>query len=439
MAKKKTKNNIFDTKYNFVLFIIALVLIIQSICTSLTNTKIFSIKAFFRNLLWAFSFYLIYKTKNFLWIFVPIAVMLMYNYIFAHLLQIKIQPSITTQYLYNDLFEYVVKDNKSLNYYTEGDYSKILNVDTMDLSQENIDKIMNWGKRQYDNAYLNKPIYDFNNKTIDIESFQHNGQRDKCKWIVDNLNITNSSRVLEIGFGKLDLMKYIRDNTGANVVGCNIAKEHVDDAINNGFQAYQIDFKRLKNNLDKLGKFDTIITDGSLEYLRNGDSETIFDEFMNTINMLLNPGGKWYTTTIHYTKDNNNNNIFALNGLFDKNWYNFYNLAFGNEGYYPIYPDGLTKYADKNKLKVVKQENRWLDYYIFSIIYMCNSVKANAFFKDLHKHLNALIAAPNYLESYLCYTPFKNMFHLQPWIWQFTQQKNGKVPTYHQWIIFQKI
>lgn len=408
-------------------------LIIQSICTSLTNTKIFSIKAFVRNLLWAFSFYLIYKTKNFLWIFVPIAVMLMYNYIFASIFHMKIQPYITTQYLYNDLFETTIKQNKNIGFLTEGDYSKILNVDTIDLSQENIDKIMKWGKIQYDNAFLNKPIHDFNNKTIDIELFQQNGQRDKYKWIVDNLNITNSSRVLELGFGKLDLMKYIRDNTGANVVGCNIAKEHIDDAINNGFQAYQIEHKQLKYNLDKLGKFDVIITNGTLEYLQNGDSETIFDEFMKTINMLLNPRGKWYTATIHY------NDGLALNGLFDKNWYNFYNLAFGNEGYYPKYPDGLTKYADKNKLKVVKQENRWLDYYIYSIIWLSTSILSNASFKDLHKHLNALIAAPNYLESYLWTTPFKNMYHLQPWLWQFTQQKNGKVPTYHQWIIFQKI
>ena len=35
-------------------------------------------------------------------------------------------------------------------------------------------------------------------------------------------------------------------------------------------------------------------------------------------------------------------------------------------------------------------------------------------------------------------TPFKNMYYLQPWLWQFIKQKNGCVPTYHQWIIFQK-
>lgn len=135
-------------------------------------------------------------------------------------------------------------------------------------------------------------------------------------------------------------MKYIRDNTGAKIVGCNLCIKHVTDAINNGFEAYQVDHKHLKNYIDKLGKFDIIITNGTLEYLKNGDKENIFDDFMKNINILLNKGGKWYITTIHYNK------IWCLNTL-DLNNYNLYNLALGNEGCYPEYLDGLTKFKKK--------------------------------------------------------------------------------------------
>ena len=413
-----------------ILVIVFSVLIIQLFSTYLTNTKKFSIQAFLRNLLWAYAFYQIYYTKNVLWLFVPILFNLLYNYIVDFKLNIKIQPYLTTEYLYNDYFEYVIENDKNLNYYTEGSYEKLLNFNTKDLSQKNINKIMNWGEQQYNNSFNNLDIVDFNNEIINTDYIANKGQEDKYEWIVKNLNIDKNSRVLELGFGKLDLMKYIRDNTGAKVVGCNLCIEHVKDAINNGFEAYQVDHKHLKNHIDKLGKFDIIITNGTLEYLKNGDSENIFDDFMKNINSLLNNNGKWYTTTIHY------NDPWCMNNL-DFNYYNLALLAFGNEGHYPIYPDGLTKFAEENNLKVVKQENRWLDYYIYSVLWMTTHSNMLKYNKNIFKHLNAYIAAPNYLESYLCYTPFKNMYYYQPWLWQFIY-KNGCVPTYHQWIIFEK-
>jgi len=420
-----------DNKSLFFLIIIV-VLIIQIFSTYLTNTKKFSIQAFLRNLVWAYAFYQIYHTKNILWLFLPILFNFLYNYIIRYKLNIIIEPYLTTEYLYNDFFEYVIENNKNLNYYTEGSYGKLLNINTMDLSDKNINKIMNWGEKQYNNSFKNLSPVDLDNKNINTDYIAHQGQKDKYEWIVKNLNINKNSRVLELGFGKLDLMKYIRTNTGAKIVGCNLSIEHVIDAINNGFEAHQVDHKHLKNYINKLGKFDIIITNGTLEYLKvgGGDKEEIYDDFMKNINILLNKGGKWYTTTIHY------NNNFCLN-TFDLNYYNYYNLALGNEGCYPVFPNELTKFAKKNNLKVVKQENRWLDYYIYSIIWLCGCIKNRK--TNIFKHLNAYIAAPNYLESYLCYTPFKNLYYYQPWLWQFIQNKNGCVPTYHQWIIFEKI
>ena len=54
-----------------------------------------------------------------------------------------------------------------------------------------------------------------------------NSQNNKYKWIVENLGITSNSKVLEMGFGKIDLMNYIRDNTGATVEGTNLSLEQI--------------------------------------------------------------------------------------------------------------------------------------------------------------------------------------------------------------------
>ena len=433
----KSNIQLVDISEDNIYMLILVVLIIQIICTTMTNTKKFSIQAFLRNLLWGYSLYQIYYTKNILWLFVPIIMNMLYNGLIDYKLKLKIQPYITTEYLYNDFFEYVVENDKNLNYYTEGSYGDLLNINTLDLSKKNINKIMNWGEEQYNNAFLDKTIVDLNNKKIDISNIANKGQEYKFKWIVDNLNINKNSKVLELGFGKLDLMKYIRINTGAEVVGCNLCKEHVDDARKNGFEAHQINHKHLDKHINKLGKFDIIITNGTLEYLENRNSSNIYDEFMKNVNKLLNKGGKWYTTTIHYNKY-----YCILDKYLDVNYYNLYNLAQGNEGGYPKYPDGLTGYSKNNNLKVIKQENRWLDYYIYSIIWYCCYIKFYKNYKNKFslfiKDLNVYIASPNYLESYLCYIPFKNMYYYQPWLWQFIY-KDGCVPTYHQWIIFEKI
>ena len=79
-----------------VVIIVFTVLIIQLLSTYSTNTKKCSIQAVLRNLIWAYSFYQIYYTKNILWLFVPILFNVLYNYIVEYKLNIKIQPYLTT-------------------------------------------------------------------------------------------------------------------------------------------------------------------------------------------------------------------------------------------------------------------------------------------------------------------------------------------------------
>ena len=121
----------FITNTNVIVVIIFIVLINIIFATYLTNTKKFSIQAFLRNLVWAYAFYQIYHTKNIIWLLVPILFNVLFNYIVVYLLNIKIQPYITTEYLYSDYFEYIVEKNKTLNYYTEGTYGELLNCNTL--------------------------------------------------------------------------------------------------------------------------------------------------------------------------------------------------------------------------------------------------------------------------------------------------------------------
>jgi hypothetical protein len=282
----------------------------------------------------------------------------------------------------------------------------------------------------------------------------YKSQINKYKWIVDNLGITSKSKVLELGFGKIDLMRYIRDNTGATVEGTNLSLEQIKKAKNNGFKCYHINHENLGDYINVLDKYDVIITNGTLEYLVNlGEDNIKYKTFSDSVYELLVPGGKWYTTTIHVSDEflkekywRHSTTLFKhymKNDNFLMNIYNLYYLAIGNEGSYPVGKDGLTKEISKNKFDVILQQDRTIDYLLFSynwLICQINKDRRDSFYEKIKKntkHLICYLVAPLYEASYNCYTPTLN-WKYQPWLWQFLRQKNGYRPVDHYWIIFQK-
>ena len=431
-------------KSNEMIQIPLILLIIQMILTYFcTNTKRFSIQAYIMNVAWVFGIFLAYKTKKYKFLLIPIvlrAFFLVVNIVYGN-----IPKYITTDYLYGDFFENVNINKKCNEYYTEGDYNGLLSFDTLNNDRENEMKIQNLSTKMYNNAVNNSKNNLFNGELM------KKSQINKSKWIVENLGITSNSKVLEMGFGKMDLMKYIRDNTGATVEGTNLCLEQIEQARKEGFKCYHINFEEVGDNIDILDRYDVIITDGSLEYLTNtSDSYSKYETFSNNIYKLLLPGGKWYTTTIHMSDEFNNKGRLAYNVIKHylkndntfMNIFNVYYLQAGNEGGYPTGKDGLTKFT-KDKFDVILQQDRTIDYKLFSYNWMICQMnkKSNDSLSEKvkrnFKHLMCFLVAPLYDASYICYNPHSN-WRYQPWLWQFLRQPNGHRPINHYWIIFQK-
>ena len=418
-------------KNNFFFHLITVILIIQLLLTyGFTNTKKFSIQAYIMNVVFCYSCYIAYKTSNLFYLLIPLIVKLIFI-----LFIVNIPQYITTEYLYNDYFENVqCKNDGCLNFYTEGDYNGILPFNTLDTSNKNVYKIQKWAFNEFKNPkVLNKNV-------------MNDSQLNKYKWIVEKTNINSQSKVLEMGFGKLDLMEYIRNNTGATIEGTNISKVHVDNGLKNGFKCYQIDHTDIGNHLDTLKDYDLIICNGTLEYLLNtGDILDKLDKFTQNINKMLKPGGLLFITTIHFNGKGNYPKDIIYTYLNQENtymnMYNIYNLAYGNEGSYPLCCNQFTNYLEKNNLKTIKKEDHTLDYFLYSINwYNCQKLNycyKNKFLQNI-KHFICYLVAPLYLESYLCYTRISNKKYL-PWLWQFIRQKNGYQPVTHQWIISEKV
>lgn len=421
------------------LIVLVAVALVQLGCTWMTNTRRVSAQAYVRNVLVVYAVYATVVTCNPAWLALPIVFQVGLNAA-LYFTQTRLQSYITTEYLYSDYFEYFVRDYPCLLYYTEGAYGRVLGLDTLDTSARNVERVMAYGKSLYD---ARAPVRIAPNLTP--SRAMKLGQRHKFDWIVRNVGIGAGDRVLEIGFGKLDLMRHLRDRTGASVVGINLSAEHVRHARQEGFQAYSISYDDLATPSAQkrlgVGSYDVVITNGSLEYAVNGgDSATTYLAIMRGIYRLLRRSGRWYTTTLHidmrcFLQQNRAHNYIRA-----------YSLLFGNEGNYPDSPNGLTRYARRVGFDVVTQENHWLDYFLYSVIWfacyrnMLRSLPLDRRARWHLRNLNLCIASPNFVESYMCYTP-NTPFHCQPWLWQFIAQRRGRgycVPTTHQWIIFRK-
>ena len=436
---------------NNVIYISLIVFIIQGFLTYfLTNTKRFSLQAYIMNVAIAYSMYLFYTTRNTKVFLIPIVIRAVFFII--NITYGNIQKYLTTDYLYSDFFENLINNNKCLQYYTEGEYSGLVPFNNTNVSFQEEYKINEVCAKLYNDTLKNGKSDIFNGE------LQDKAQNNKFKWIVENLGITSQCKVLEIGFGKIDLMKYIRDNTGATVEGTNLSLEQIKKAEENGFKCYNIEHSDISKNFDILDRYDVIITNGTLEYASNmGYSDKkIYTGFSDCIYELLKPSGKWYTTTLHF----NNNFLerktddwsavrdllpyYLKNDNSFMNLYNVYMLALGNEGSYPIGKDGLTKWFSKDKLNVILQQDRTIDYLLYSYNWLiCQIIKNinTSLFEKLHsyiKHLICYLVSPSYLESYLCYI-YTNNHKYQPWLWQFLRQDNGYRPVTHYWIITQKI
>jgi cyclopropane fatty-acyl-phospholipid synthase-like methyltransferase len=420
--------------------IVFAVLLVQAAVTFFaTNTRRFSAQAYVINCAIITAVYLAIQLRCLWYLLIPVGLkavfVLLYN------LHGNVQPYITTEYLYSDFFENVTRDDKCSTFYTEGDYYGLVPVNTNDHSPANERVVLRWGLRQHARAAAGRPVL------LDSGTMRRS-QRKKYAWIVRTLGITASSRVLELGFGKIDLMRYMRDTVGATVEGTNLSDEQIGEARALGFRCYRISHTDLGLHVGRLGQYDAVITNGTLEYMvAAGQADApVYDRFVRAVQALLRPGGKWYTTTIHLNRPSAaaNRSLFVdymTAGRSAKDLYNLYMLAVGNEGSYPPNPDGITKHAERHGMRTLVQQDRTLDYFCYSVNWMACQLHAKRArsaterARTALRHLACWVAAPNYMESYACYTPVEDPTML-PWLWQFVRQPNGFRPVTHQWLVF---
>jgi cyclopropane fatty-acyl-phospholipid synthase-like methyltransferase len=415
-------------------FYIAIVIIIQLIVTyGFTNTKIFSIRAMIRNV--SILIPIVYGVR-YIWVPILLEITLeglkYYGY--------SIDKYIATTYLYNDYFREINKNYPILSNYSEGNYDGLLGIDMTDYSQENLKRVRDWAQKTYYESLSNPSPYftDLKGEKHD-KQIKYESDNKKFEYICQKCNIKQGMKILEIGFGECDFLKYIRDHYGIKTVGVSIAIEQVENARALGFEAHCLDMWDIT---EELGKFDLVIQCGNLEYtLIFGENHEKYKDYCTIIKRILNPNGKFFITSCHV------NHHYPLWEYSLSDLLKGYILWSGNDGCYPHGKHGFTKYAKEAGLRLIYQEDRTLDYYIngaliFSFLRCdeknkgCHTIVEPISFS---RALFLTIAAPYFIHSYFCYQPSKYL-PVVPFAWEFEPQlrKNEwKMPITLQYILLQ--
>lgn len=132
-------------------------------------------------------------------------------------------------------------------------------------------------------------------------------QEAKHRFIVENLNITPDSRVLDMGCGWGPLVSYISNKVGAECVGLTLSDGQAEACRKNGLEVY------IKNCLevtpDDLGTFDAVASLGAFEHFcsveeyKQGEQEEVYRDFFKTVYDLLPSGGRLFLQTMVFGKN----------------------------------------------------------------------------------------------------------------------------------------
>jgi len=430
---------IFNNKVYITCFIIVFIIILVQLCVTylFTNTKKFSVRALIRNVSIGLCIYFYTVYKKLYVLLIPILLEILLEV--AKWNGFHIEKYIATEYMYSDYFhELTIENDPIYTNLTEGNCDSILGIDTKDHSSDNLKKILDWTKQVYNDSYLHKKPYfvDVNGKKH-TENIKEITDNEKFKLICDICKIKSGMKILEIGFGEGDFMRYIKKHYNINVVGVSISEKQVELVKSQGFNAYHMDYWNITPEL--IGTYDLVIQCGNIEYaVCSGEDKNKYTELSKIISNVINKNGHYFITCIHANED------FGEKSLDD--YLRLYFLWSGNDGLYPHGKNGFSKYAEKAGLIPIYQEERTNDYYIISVLYLSyyrcrrnkcqNTLSLPGFIKALFK----TIAAPYYIHTYLCMLTTK-YYYWSPWLYQFIPQyKNGKwvSPETLEYILFKK-
>ena len=153
-------------------------------------------------------------------------------------------------------------------------------------------------------------------ETADISGAKYDGnftltleeaQKAKHKFIADQLNIENGSKVLDMGCGWGPFLHYAGSERGANVIGLTLSEGQERACKKNGFNVFIKDCRHIEPT--DFGMFDALVSVGAFEAFcsvnefKEGKQEEIYRNFFEMASRLIPKGKRFYLQTMTFGKN----------------------------------------------------------------------------------------------------------------------------------------
>jgi len=132
-----------------------------------------------------------------------------------------------------------------------------------------------------------------------------NAQQHKHKFIADNLNIDNTSKVLDMACGWGPFLNYLKKRN-IKGKGVTLSKGQAAACRRNGLDVDIMDCRTITP--ETYGKFDAVTCIGGLEHFcsveefKEGKQDKIYSAFFKTVSDLLPAKGRFYMQTMVFTE-----------------------------------------------------------------------------------------------------------------------------------------
>ncbi|HMB63273.1 MAG TPA: class I SAM-dependent methyltransferase [Eudoraea sp.] len=132
-------------------------------------------------------------------------------------------------------------------------------------------------------------------------------QKEKHRFIADNLHIKSGSKVLDMACGWGPFIKYASRERGAICMGLTLSKGQAEACQKNGMNVLVKDCRYILP--EDFGMFDAVSCIGGLEHFcsveewQEGKQEKVYRDFFQTVSNLLPPGGRLYIQTMTFSKN----------------------------------------------------------------------------------------------------------------------------------------
>lgn len=255
--------------------------------------------------------------------------------------------------------------------------------------------------------------------------------------ILDRLGCVAGTRVLDLGCGNGRLLLHARAR-GCEVTGVTVSREQARRCREQGLDVISCSFDELHEQLPEAG-FDAVVLNGSAEHFVNeqdmvaGRDERIRRELFASLARLLAPGGRVFTTCIHFRHATDFSEVVKHPLRHRIGSYYFYcaNLVRIFSGAYPTLGT-YERLAARAGLRTTFVRDATRDYYLTS--------------RHWSKRLQALARErPAFMLRYLARSFHRDpryfldmllFFFYDPWTWQFRGAERS--PMVHLWHVFER-